>query len=247
MNWTKANQLLSGIDRLFNIFQESDGLSTIERDLLLRRIQDLYEVVLEGDFEAGQRKGSKVVKDIEPPVVRTIEPPKVVERPKPVVIEQAPVIEKPKPIIEEPKPPVIQQPKVVVDTPKPVVEPPKPPVVEKPKEIVYQPINHDSDEDLELLFEFKSATDLSEKLSAAPILDLKTAMGINERFLIISELFKGNKAQYDDAVETLNSFSDFEQAKNYISRILVPEFDWTNEKKINQAKIFIKKVRRRYL
>jgi len=84
-------------------------------------------------------------------------------------------------------------------------------------------------------------------LSAAPIADLKTAMGINERFLTISELFKGNKAQYDDAIDTLNSFSDFGQAKNYISRILVPEFDWTNEKKINQAKTFIKKVRRRYM
>lgn len=255
MNWSKANQVLSGIDRLFNIFQESDGLSTIERDLLLRRIQDLYEVVLDGDFEAEQKKQvNHPVKEVTSPPVKTVEPPKVIEQPKPVVIEQPPVIERPKPIIEQPKP-VIQPPKVVVEPPKPVVETPKvevpkPPVIEKPKEIVYEPINkanQGSSEDLELLFEHKSATDLSEKLSAAPITDLKNAMGINERFLIISELFKGNKAQYDDAIETLNSFNDFEQAKNYITRILVPEFDWTNEKKINQAKTFIKKVRRRYL
>jgi hypothetical protein len=243
MNWNKANQLLSGIDRLFNIFQESDGLSTIERDLLLRRIQDLYEVVLEGDFEAGQKKQVKPVKEVIPPPVKTISQPRVVETPKPVVIEQPPIIERAKPIIEQPKP-VIQQPKVV-EVPK--VEIPQLPVIEKPKQIVYEPINNGSDEDLELLFEHKSATDLSEKLSAAPITDLKNSMGINERFLTISELFKGNKAQYDDAIETLNSFSDFEQAKNYITRILVPEFDWTNEKKINQAKTFIKKVRRRYL
>jgi hypothetical protein len=236
MNWNKANQLLSGIDRLFNIFQESDGLSTIERDLLLRRMQDLYEVVLEGDFDAGQKKQVKPVKKAIPTPLKTVEQPKIIEQPKPVVIEQSPVVERPKPVIQQPK---------VAESPK--VEIPQPLVIEKPKEIVYEPINHGSNEDLELLFEHKSATDLSEKLSAAPITDLKNAMGINERFLIISELFKGNKAQYDDTIETLNSFSDFEQAKNYISKILVPEFDWTNEKKINQAKIFIKKVRRRYL
>lgn len=245
MNWNKANQVLSSIDRLFNIFQESGGLSTIERDLLLRKIQDLYEVVLEGDFEAGHKKQAKPSREIPTPPIRTVEEPKIIEQPKvieppkPVVIEKPPVIERPKPVVEAPKP--------IIETPKPVVEVPKPPVVEKPKEIIYEPINNGSNEDLELLFEHKSATDLSEKLSAAPITDLKNAMGINERFLIISELFKGNKAQYDDAIETLNSFSDFEQAKNYISKILVPEFDWTNEKKINQAKTFIKKVRRRYL
>ncbi|NJN78313.1 MAG: hypothetical protein HC803_08295 [Saprospiraceae bacterium] len=71
--------------------------------------------------------------------------------------------------------------------------------------------------------------------------------GINERFLMISELFKGNKVQYDEAIDALNSFSDFEQAKIFIIKILIPEFDWTNDKKINQAKTFIKKVRRRYL
>lgn len=233
MNWNKANKVLSGIDRLFNIFQESEGLSSIERDLLLRRIQDLYEVVLKGDFEEIVKRTEKPklapVKEMPKPVW----PPKVTEKPKPIT---------PKPVPKPISKPVVERPKA--ETPK--VETPKPIVVEKPKEIVYEPINDNSAE-IEELFEFKIATDLSEKLSASAIADLKTSMGINERFLTISELFKGNKAQYDDAIDTLNSFDDFEQAKNYITRILIPEFDWTSDKKINQAKTFVKKVRRRYL
>ncbi|NJN78314.1 MAG: hypothetical protein HC803_08300 [Saprospiraceae bacterium] len=180
MNWIKANQLLSGIDRLCNIFQESEGLSSIERDLLLRRIQDLYEVVLDGDFEKPAPKEAKP----EPPKVKETPkpepipqwtPPKRTETPKPVVEAPKPVIERP--VVEMPKP-MVETPKPIIETPKPVIETPKPPVVEKPKEIVYEPTikGYNSDE-IEELFEFKSAMDLSEKLSAAPISDLKNAMG----------------------------------------------------------------------
>ncbi len=266
MNWQKANQALSSIERLFKVFEVSDDLSNIERDLLLRRIQDLYELVLDHDItnkvevktdvkaaitEAPQQVAPIVAK---PPVI--VETPKVeIPIPKPIEI---PKVETPKVEIPTPKPieiPKVETPKVEIPTSKPIEIPkvetpkveiptPKPieiPKVETPKAVT---VNNAA---IQELFEFKIATDLSEKLSTAPILDLRVAMSINERFLTISELFKGNKARYDEAVEVLNNFNNFEQAQAYMIKTLIPELDWTNDKKLNLAKAFVAKVRRRYL
>jgi hypothetical protein len=133
-----------------------------------------------------------------------------------------------------------------VPAPKPKETPIKPtaPTAQPPK-VVQAPIV--VSEELKVLFEFKTATDLSEKLSQAPIKDLKTSMGLNERFLIISELFKGDAGRYNQAIDALNSFENFEQAKAYILTNIASEFDWGNEKRKTQAANFVKKVRRRYL
>lgn len=266
MNWSKAKSTLSSIHRLIAIFEEADDLSTIERDLLLKRIQELYEVVLlsETDEEKQEKQKTPISKQPTPtPVIETakIEPPKVeqkIERAKPQPVAPPPVIQAPKPqptIAEQPKPKL--QP-VVIETPKPIkIEKPK--VEEKPiytepvrkeqaKVVADKPIsNQNTSEEIIELFEFKSATDLSEKLSDSPIKDLKASMSINERFLTISELFKGNAARYNEVLEVLNGLSTFEQAKSYLIRVVIPEFDWTAEKKQGLAKRFIKKVNRRFL
>lgn len=275
MNWQKANQALGNIERLLQVFESSNNLSAIERDLLLRRIQDLYEIVLEED------ETNNIVKSV--PVAAA---PPVIEKPKKVEVEEV-ALPKPKPVVITPKveTQVEKQPESVIETPrtvqppkieKPKVEQPKiekpvieKPVIEKPKvhikpqietpkpRVVEQPVFQDpavetkfSDEEAEIieeLFEFKMATDLSEKLSISPISDLTTSMSINERFITISELFKGNKEKYDAAVSALNNFQNFEQAKAYILTHLLGEYDWTSKKKTKSAKAFIKKVWRRYL
>lgn len=264
MNWQKANQALGNIERLMQVFETSGGLSSIEKDLLLRRIQDLYEIILENEATDGSN-ASKTVQTTPKPVVQkppVIEMPKVeevkvelpkpepkVELPKVEVREEKPVIEAPKPKIETPKVevPKIETPKVEIPKVeiKSKVETPKPPVSEP--SVVTAQFDNDEAEIIEELFEFKVASDLSEKLSTGPIRDLTTSMSINERFITISELFKGNKSKYDEAIHELNNFYNFEQAKTYILNHLIGEYDWTNKKKVKLAKAFIKKVRRRYL
>lgn len=255
MNWSKAKTTLSSIHRLIAIFEEADDLSTIERDLLLKRIQELYELVLLSETDEDKRNPTKAVINQPTPtppppvVVETpkVEPPKVVQKPQPVA---------PPPVIEQPKPQPKSKP-VIIETPKPVVETPKVekrPVYTEPKkvkqpEFIATTASSDQNiaDEIEDLFEFKSATDLSEKLSDAPIKDLKASMSINERFLTISELFKGNAARYNEVVEVLNGLSNFDQAKSYLMKVVIPEFDWTTEKKQDLAKRFIKKVNRRFL
>lgn len=275
MNWQKANQALGNIERLLQVFETSEALSSIERDLLLRRIQDLYEIILE-DEKIEQKTTTSPVATTSKPVVEkppVIKPPKVVkqvELPKPKVelpnvkvVEEKPMVEAPKPKVEQPKielpkvePPKVEIPKVKISKskpepkPTPKIEMPKPPVVEKTtyqKPVLDKQLSDEEAEIIEELFEFKMATDLSEKLSTSPIRDLTTSMSINERFITISELFKGNKSKYDEAIHELNSFNNFEQAEVYIINNLIGEYNWTKKKKVKSAKAFIKKVRRRYL
>lgn len=286
MNWQKANQALGNIERLIQVFELSKNFSSIERDLLLRRIQDLYEIVLESENSKPKTNSTSKVETTKPVVT----PPPVYEKPKielpkvevkkikpvikiPKVAYQPIVIETPKVEVPkvEPKPIVVERPKVEKVKPKPIVverpkvekAKPKPVVIEKPKVEVRKPPVVETktyqepiisptwtDEEVEIiddLFEFKVATDLSEKLSAGPIRDLRTSMSINERFITISELFKGSKSKYDEAIQKLNNFENFEQATNYILDNLATKYGWLNKKKTKLAKSFIKKVRRRYL
>lgn len=285
MNWQKANQTLDNLQRLFQLFETSETLLDIEKDLLLRRIQDLYAIVLESNTEKGIKQEQKVV------VVEKVKPKQEIPKPAPKVVVEKPVIEQPKPKeqpvvkpVEVVKPPVVEVKKPVIEQAKPKVEvpkyelpkfqlpkptppkvkvpePPKPAppkvVQEKPappkyvepkKPIIQEPVVTSSgNEEIDALFEYKVATDLSEKLSTSPITNLKNSMSINERFIVISELFKGNNARYSEAIDKLNEFQSFDQAKAYMISNLVSEFDWTNAKKDKVVKAFIKKVRRRYL
>jgi hypothetical protein len=179
------------------------------------------------------------------PPVREV--PKVVETP--VRVER---------VVETPPPP---PPKVEV-TPEPPPKPepaPRPIIVEKPKvekrepvvrvappPPVPKPAKAKISDEQEELFEFKEATDLSERLSQSPIKDLNKAMGINERILTTNELFDGNGDAMKDALSTINRLSNFEEAKDYLANI-AEIYDWTSKKKKKKAIVFVKLVRRRFV
>lgn len=58
----------------------------------------------------------------------------------------------------------------------------------------------------------KASGSLSDRLKKKPVKDIKTAIGINEKFLFINELFKGNMHDYNDAIKRLNRAGDLEKA-----------------------------------
>ncbi|RMF20426.1 MAG: hypothetical protein D6765_16895, partial [Bacteroidetes bacterium] len=99
----------------------------------------------------------------------------------------------------------------------------------------------------EALFEIPPAKELSEKLSMAPIRDLRKAMGLNEKIFTINELFGGDKELYENAILMLNELDNFEQAKAYLLENMVLKFGWTTKDKKKKARNFINLVRRRYL
>lgn len=57
---------------------------------------------------------------------------------------------------------------------------------------------------------------IAAKITKKKTSDLKSIIGINEKFLFINELFNGNMQEYNEAVNLLNSFTNHEEASNYI-------------------------------
>ncbi|MBM3922884.1 MAG: hypothetical protein FJ340_06740 [Sphingomonadales bacterium] len=61
-------------------------------------------------------------------------------------------------------------------------------------------------------------TELAEALSREPIRNLKKAIGINDRFLLIQELFEGNEKKFEEAIKTLDAFGVLAEASFYVER-----------------------------
>ena len=77
---------------------------------------------------------------------------------------------------------------------------------------------------------------LDARLQRKPVSDLITAIGINDKFLFLNELFGGSMEKYNKSIRSLNSFSTLLGAKTYMSELQI-EFQWdcTSEayKKLN--------------
>ncbi len=87
--------------------------------------------------------------------------------------------------------------------------------------------------------------ELSEKLTEAPIKDLKKAIGINDRFLFINELFRGDEAMYERSIKTIQNFTMIAEAEYWIRRELKVKIGWVDSDPI--VKQFDQLVRRRFL
>lgn len=84
---------------------------------------------------------------------------------------------------------------------------------------------------------------IAEKLQQKPISDLVKSIGINDRFLLIKELFNNNGDEYNEAIQLLNNFSTIVQAFDYLD-VLRQKFDW-NENANASLKLY-DLVRRKY-
>ena len=69
---------------------------------------------------------------------------------------------------------------------------------------------------------------LASRVGKATITNLKNAIGINDKFLFINELFKGDLQEYNKTIDMLNSFLGIEEA-NVFFEDLKEKYNW-NEK-----------------
>jgi hypothetical protein len=91
----------------------------------------------------------------------------------------------------------------------------------------------------------QSKIDLGDTLTDAPIRDLKKAIGINDRFLFISELFRGDETMYERSIKTINGFSILPEAEYWIQRELKVKLAWNDANETVQQ--FTQLVRRRFI
>jgi hypothetical protein len=88
-------------------------------------------------------------------------------------------------------------------------------------------------------------TELSDKLiETSAIKDLKKAIGINDRYLYINELFRGDEAMYERSIKTINGFSIWPEAEYWIRRELKTKMGWNDQDTTVQQ--FDQLVRRRF-
>lgn len=66
-------------------------------------------------------------------------------------------------------------------------------------------------------------------LKLKPIQDLKTGIGLNEKFLFIRELFANDHQAYAEAVDQLNAKASVADAESYIASELLPRYGWNLE------------------
>ena len=89
-----------------------------------------------------------------------------------------------------------------------------------------------------------SKTELSSRLGEGPVKDLKRAIGINDRFLYINELFRGDEMMYERSIKTINGFVIYAEAEFWIKRELKIKLGWFENSHL--VKQFDHLVRRRF-
>lgn len=169
-----------------------------------------------------------VFKEEAPPPVQKEELPPVYRIQKPIAMEE-PLVQEVVPHAAEEKLPA----------------PPKPSVPATPafapKEI-HEVLTANKDSLNDRLKEQK--VEVAHKLKEAPIKDLRKAIGINDRFLFINDLFKGDEPMYDRSIKTINNFNIFSEAEFWMRRELRLKLAWDDDNPNVQH--FYDLVRRRF-
>lgn len=114
-----------------------------------------------------------------------------------------------------------------------------------PKEINEMAASETAGEKLSLNDKLKQTKlELSDSLSDMHIKDLRKAIGVNDRFLYIKELFRGDEAMYERSIKTINSFSILPEAEYWIQRELKVKLGWNDKE--NTVQQFSQLVKRRF-
>ena len=74
---------------------------------------------------------------------------------------------------------------------------------------------------------------LAERLQQNPVRDLKSAIGINDKFLFVNELFGGSMEKYNKSIENLNDLKTLNGAMIYLNELKI-ELQWNSSNEAYQ-------------
>ena len=74
---------------------------------------------------------------------------------------------------------------------------------------------------------------LADKLQQNPLHDLKSAIGINDKFLFVNELFGGSMEKYNKSIENLNDLKTLNGAMIYLNELKI-ELQWNSSNEAYQ-------------
>lgn len=243
---TQASHLMEMIREQSDTVLSYEGkIPQIELDILLENVRKLYETLKELE----KINASADVKAVENTMHTPVQQAPAVES-EPMVMELLSVKEE-QPIVVEKQPSVdLHQPEELLAAVDMLVQAPTTQITNEevmPQASLAQEKSKPApksatlfDEDVPTLADkFTSAPSLHDRFAAAtqddsisariksnPIGDLKKAIGINEKFALINELFEGDINAYNESIEVLNTASDEAQALTYLNQTLASKYGW---------------------
>jgi len=86
--------------------------------------------------------------------------------------------------------------------------------------------------------------ELAAALKESPVRELKKAIGVNDRYVFINELFRGDEAMYERSIKTINNFRILPEAEYWMERELKIKLGWDDGREITRQ--FYQLVKRRF-
>jgi len=247
---TVLNQIKIALEGLLSQTQqlekEEQPVHQIDKDLLLEKTRALYEQMLalenagheekapvpeltqEEDVPVAEEITETVVEEKErSPELATDENQEIPDtKPEEIVPEPEEKTEEEKvPVTVEEVAELVMKEESVEETPEPAGETEKP--VEPPKTT----LDLFSEAPSETLGDTLTPAEkpvIADSLQMSGINDLREAIGINDKFLFINELFNGDLERYNKVIDELNGFSGLSGAQTYLTELQV-QYQWEED------------------
>lgn len=86
--------------------------------------------------------------------------------------------------------------------------------------------------------------DLKSALNDTPVRDLRKAIGVNDRYVFINQLFRGDEVMYERSLKTINGFRILPEAEYWMERELKVKLGWDENREATRH--FYQLVKRRF-
>ncbi len=243
----QVDNLNAHINRLKKIGYKTHILDV---DMLRQKTIELYELVCEletftnkkvdtqkPDLIAPEKiqheelKEETVVTKEEPIVDKIIEPQNEVSQ-KVEVVEETEIIEPvatPPPVLLEPISTESPAQEVEAFT-KDEIKVEEPEVIQKPsQQTAYELFSGNHDNPVADKFQIKEEQSIADKIQRSHISNIREAIGINEKFLFINELFKGDLGRYNKTLDEINELPTKKGVDTFLFELKI-EFQWPDDK-----------------
>jgi len=232
-----------------NEFENADQIHLIDIDLALSKVRNLYELLSKLNpqtFYTPENQKEEISTKTKQPENIEVESPVEDQKVEPEVkIEKEPDTTEDKKVYEEK--PVVSEPELIIETPgkdeyKEEIEAKAETEADeyiKEKEVHKKTVKEHNGKNTEIIadkFQSKkfihddiamknSKQDVSSKMQSKPINDINSAIGLNDKFIFIRELFDGDKDHYNETIQILNNFDSYQNAVSFLDE----NFDWDSE------------------
>ena len=221
---------IQDIYSIINGFENSEQFHLIDIDLALSKVRNLYELIQKLNIEPSY-KPEYQEKEILTKTKQVNKEVAFVPEVKQVIAEEKPIE-----VVEE----TVKEPELIIEeTPQEEKPVEKKKIEEEPIETEKISVKKQNESSPEIVADkFQSKTFVhdniskkgtkkvvSAKLQSKPINDINSAIGLNDKFIFIRELFGGDKDQYSETIQILNNFDTFENAVDFLEE----NFGWDAE------------------